>query len=663
LNHRFWQRRFAGRADVVGATVQINGEPATIVGVMPPGFDFPVQEDMWMPVTRTPQLMQRGLTPGGFTAVGRLRDGATREEARAQLETVNRRLAEAYPQTNRGLVPTEATHAEISSGANAYTIWGSLWTGACVILAIACANLANLALVRVIKRRHELATRLALGAGRARIIRQILLESLLLATAAGVMAWWIARWGLNWWTDATASRYQIIDAGANIQTLSYLAGITLLAAFLLSLPPILVLLRMGAGTLTTDTRRATQSRSVKRLANVLVAVQMALAIVLLSSAGVLFRSLLNIVGANIGVTDSDHVLVGTLRLPSDKYPDAETRRRYFARVETMLRTAAGVGPVSLATTTPVRWAPPRPIEIDGRPTPREGDPPIAFIAATPAYFPALQARAASGRLFSEADTTTGAPVVVVNQSFADRFWPGETPLGKRLRDTAGGRLGEWRVVVGVVPNIMQNDPLRQEFEPIVYVPFAQGQAPRVAFFLMRTTTPAGEVTETVRAMLREVDPDVALEDVDSLTGRLAFDRDFMDAEHSELNKHATLAPVFAGIALLLAGVGLAAVVAYSVTQRTKEIGVRMAIGAAAADVLRMVVREGMMPVAAGLAVGFGASLAFNRVLQSLLVGVSPYDTATMVTAPVALILTALLACLVPARRAMRVEPAIALRQE
>jgi putative ABC transport system permease protein len=252
---------------------------------------------------------------------------------------------------------------------------------------------------------------------------------------------------------------------------------------------------------------------------------------------------------------------------------------------------------------------------------------------------------------------------VVNESFAATFWPGERPLGKRIRAIEERKPGDWRTVVGVVPNIMQGDPLRQRFKAVVYVPLRQEPPGRRAWLLVRARVPTDHVARAVRAEVQKLDSEVLFADLTTLKAHFAFNRDSMDAEHSELAKQAAVSPVFALIALLLAAVGLYAVIAYSVSQRTKEIGVRMAIGAVAEDIRRMVLRGGMLPVAIGMMLGLAASLAVNRILQSQLVGVSPYDLITMAGAPVVLILVALLACLIPAQRAMRVDPAIALRHE
>lgn len=274
LNYRFWASRFNKRADVVGLTVHINGAPATIIGVMPERFDFPLPatDDLWMPVVRTPELQQRDITAGGFTVVGRLRNGVSLREARAELETINRRLAAAYPATNRHLVPTVATHSEFNSGRDATLIWGSLWAAAWFVLLIACANVANLMLVRATGRWREFATRIALGAGQGRIMRQLFLESLVLTAVAGAFGWWITNWSVRAWTTVTASRYQVLDYTVDASTLAYLVAISALAAVGCALTPISRIWQLGVnGALSVDARGVTQGLRGKRLAAGLVA--------------------------------------------------------------------------------------------------------------------------------------------------------------------------------------------------------------------------------------------------------------------------------------------------------------------------------------------------------------------------------------------------------
>jgi predicted permease len=661
LSYRFWVARFGKRPDIVGLGVHINDAPATIVGVMPEGFDFPQLENLWMPLAHTPDLLRRG--PGGYMAFGRLAEGVTAAAARAELQTIARRLEAAYPATNRGVVPRVDAWSQFFIGPDAATVYGSLWAAAWFVLLIACANLANLALARTVGRSHEFSTRIALGAGQGRMTRQILLEGLALSSVAATLGWWIARWSVRTWAVATASRYQILDYSVDSGTLAYLLAISIAAAVLFSLAPIGRILQIGVnGAFKGGARGVTQNLRGKHLASALVAVQMALAIVLLAGAGVLVRSLLNVVGAKTGVREPENVLIGHLKFPSGTRPSAAMNLDYFDQIETRLRTIPGIADESVASAVPVGSGNLRPFEIDGRPSEPDAGEAAQFLSAGSNYFRLMGASALAGREFNDGDRMTAPPVAIVNQSFAARFFPGEQPVGKRVRAINGNQPGEWRTVVGVVPNIMQGDATRQRFKPLVYVPFRQ-QPSLGAFFFARTAVPPRQVAAAVRAEVQNLDPDVALEDFTTLKASFAFDRDRMDIEHAEMGKHAAVAPIFAVLALLLAAIGLYAATAHSVSRRTKEIGVRIAIGAAAEDIRRLIFREGMTPVLAGLLAGLTVSLGVNRILQSQLVGVSPYDLLTMAGAPVVLIAVALIGCLSPARRAMRVDPAVALRHE
>lgn len=505
-------------------------------------------------------------------------------------------------------------------------------------------------------------------------MRQILVEGLALASVGGTLAWWITKWSVRTWAVSTVSRYQVQNYVVDTRTLSYLVATSVVAAILFSIVPTYKVVQLGLGdALKGDARGVTQSRRGKHLTLGLVAGQMALAIVLLSGASVLVRSLLKIVDADAGVHDPQHVLVAGIKLPSDEYTSPDTRLAYFDRIETQLRTILGIDEVTVASTIPVNAARSRPLEIEGRPGPPDQDESVGFLTTGSDYFRVVGASVISGRDFNTGDRMESLPVAIINQSFADKFWPSEQPLGKTLRVTDRTKSNAWRVVVGVVPNIMQGDATRQRFAPLVYIPFQQeptalavdssNTAFNGAYFLLHSRVPADHVAETVRSELQKSDPDMILEDFMTLDRNFAFRRGRMDLAHAELGKYASVAPIFAVIALLLAAIGLGAVIAHSVNQRTKDIGIRMAIGAAAQDIRMMVLSDGMLPVAIGMTLGLVVSLAVNRMLQSQLVGVSPYDPVTMVGAPAVLTLVALLACLIPARRAMNVDPTIALRHD
>lgn len=667
LNHRLWESRYQKRADVVGSEVQINGALATIIGVMPDGFDFPTRQQLWMPVVRTPELLRRGLTPEGFTAVGRLREGVTPQTAAAELEAINRRLEDSYPTTNRGLKPSVATYAEITAGPDSRIIWGSLWGSAWFVFLIACANLSNLALVRNLGRWREFSIQLSLGANVRQVARQIVVENAILAAVAGPFALVLTAWSLRSWALATESQYQIVDYSVTVGTIAYVVGMMLLSAVCCSVAPVTRLMQLASrGALSADGRWFTSDMRGKRLASALVAGQMALAIVLLAGAGVLVRSFVNIVSADVGVRQPEHMLVAGLRLPPAQYPTPASRVTYFERLGGELKTIAGVDAQSASTAVPAGWPGfPLKFEIDGGSPARDEERLVQVVTIAPEYFRAMGGSAIGGREFEDGDRLGAAPVAIVNQRFVERFWPTEQPVGKRLLVTRGGEPGLWRTVVGVAPNVMQTRPgdtTRQQFVPLVYLPLRQEPAAR-AFVLVRTGPMADAIAPAVRALIQQLDPNVVVTDLSSLKSRLAFDRDAMDATHSELGKHATMAPAFALLALFVASIGLGAVISHSVRQRTREIGIRIAIGAAARDVRSLILREGMRPVAVGVGAGVAGAIGVNRLLQSQLVGVSPYDPVTMAAAPLLLIVVALAAVQVPVSRALGVDPAIALRHE
>jgi predicted permease len=656
LNHRFWRARFQGRPDIVGTRVTVNERPATIVGVMPERFDFPlkIDGDMWMPLTVTPALTRRGSTDSGLAVIGRLRDGVRRDEGRAELETVNRRLEADHPETNHGVVPLLMSHAYMNSGPHAGLIWGSLWMASWFVLLIACANLANLALVRTVGRWRELATKLALGAGTGRVIRQLSIECLLAACVAGLLAWRVVVWCVGTWDTITASQYQVLDYSIDAASLAYLAAITLCAAVLIAIAPVVRIRQIGtAAALKGDARGVSRGARAAHLAGSLVAVQVALAIVLLAGAGLLVRSFTQIVGADTGVGEADRVMT------SVRFSTPSLRQQYFDRLEAALRTVPGVERVALASTLPVRFAPARPFEVEGR-LRQEGEESIGAVRAGEDYFAVLGVTPIEGRAFGPDDRAATQPVAVVNAGFAERFWPGESAIGRRIRPTGAS---PWRVIVGVVPNVLQSDPLRQTFKPLVYLPLGQEAAGLATYWLARTTAAPEAVSGTLRVAVESVDSDVPLSNFRTLRQSFAFDRDFMDLEHSELGKYSKVAPIFAGIALLLSAIGLIAVIAHSVSQRTKEIGVRLAMGATGRDIRRLILQEGLSPVAMGVLAGLALSLTVNRVLESQLVGVSPYDPHVMIGAPLILTLIAVAASLLPARRAVAVDPVVALRHD
>jgi putative ABC transport system permease protein len=656
LNYNFWERRYGKDPTVIGRIVEKNGAPMTIVGVMPQGFSFPQKMEVWVPLVKTPNVLDRG-NRDTWCVVGRLADGATVENARTEIETIAKRLAIQYPATNRDFRPVVGPFHEFFIGPNAMLIYGSMWGAVGFVLLIACANLANLLLARAIHRSREISIRIALGAWRWRIIQQLLIESVMLSGVGGFVGWWIARWGVRTYELAMAAKssWLIIDYTMDERVLGYLIALSIGTGLLFGLAPALRLSELDVNVALKDGGRgATGGGHGQHLSALLVTGEMALAVVLLAGAGVMIRSYLKIHSADMGV-NTTNILGGAVDLSPTKYPRPEDRISFYDRLTARLQAMPGVESVATADTLPSWGSSKFPYELAGAPSSDDlRRPKLSTLKISPSYFRTLRAALRSGREFNDADVASGVPVAIVNQLFASKAWQGNDPVGRRLRLFEGNIPGPWVTVVGVVSNIMQNDLNRQRFDPVLYVPYRQTPG-RGAWILVRTRNSSSGLTNAFRREVQALDPDLPMYGPMSIADRMER---FWDSRF-----YGSLFLIFAGIALLLASIGLYTVVAHSVGQRTQEIGVRMAVGAEARDILALVCRQGLLPSGLGLAIGLAASLAVNRVLASALVQVSPADPISLVIASAALVVSAILGCLIPARRAMRVDPMVALRHE
>jgi putative ABC transport system permease protein len=504
---------------------------------------------------------------------------------------------------------------------------------------------------------------MALGAGRDRLIRQLALEHFLLATIAGVVAAWLSALGTRIWSTATATLYSSYDYSASASTSVYLIAVTLGAAALVTLAPVARLWRLDVNAaLKHETRSSTIDRRAKYLSDAFVAGQMTLAVILIAGAGVLGRSVWNIVSADVGVDSPERVLIGNVVLPAERYGTPESRLAFFETLKAKLASLPAVEAAAIGNARPVDDFEPRAVEVESDPSERHATP---IFASGADYFRALGATVLSGRDFAAADRAGAPPVALVNQRFADAYFAGQNPIGQRIRIYEKYRLepDEWRTIVGIVSNVMQNESARQQFHPAAYLPLSQ-QSGESLWFFVRATQVWDGIGDAIRAQVREVDPKLEIADYSTLEASLGFK--FNSPQMGRLNdlaKNAVIAPIYASLALLLAVVGVYAVVARSVGRRRTEMGIRMALGASPSKIRRLVLVEGMAPVGVGLVLGIVASLAVNRILQSQLVGVSPYDVATLSLAPLVLITVALVACLRPASRAVKVDPAITLRQD
>ena len=657
LSYDFWQRRYNRDSGVIGRNVRMNGAPTTIIGVMGQGFSFPQKQDVWVPLVVTPD--RRREDRNLWFAFGRLADGATLESARAEMLTIGRRLATAYPGTNHEFVPHVRNFREFFIGPGETLIYASMWGAVGFVLLIACANLANLMLARALGRSREISVRLALGAGRWPVIRQQLVESVMLSSLGGVLGWWIAWWAVRLYAVVERgpglSPWRVLDYTMDYGIVAYFAAISIGTGLLFGLAPAIRLSRLDVNATLKDGGRGVTGVRGTRLSGILVSAEIALAVVLLAGAGVMMRSFLNVSAADIGANTSNVVTL-SLALPDVRYGRAESRIAFFEQLTTRLDSLPGVDAVAIGSRPPTSASTRLSFELAGTtPVDPHGRPETSSLVVSPAYFQTLGATLLAGRDFNDLDTPSGVPVVLVNERFATTHWRGEDALGKRLRVFEENQSSPWLTVVGVVSNVVQNST-RQEFEPLIYLPYRQRPMASMWVFV-RTRVPPASLATTVRREIQALDSDLPI-----WIGPMALS-DRLSAIYWDRGLYGLLFLIFAAIALLLASIGLYAVVAHSVTQRTQEIGVRMAMGATARQITGLVIQIGIVQAGTGLAIGLVASVAVNRLLRAELVQVSPGDPLALLGASAALIASVVLGCVIPARRAARVDPLVALRYE
>jgi len=653
LSHRLWQRRFASDAAVLGRSVNLSGRSYTVVGVMPPKQSFPNSDiDLWTPIAFDGATLQNHGSHY-LGAVARLKNGVSFEKATGELETIARRLEEAYPNSNKGWGVKTIPLVEVSVGTVRQSLWILLGAVAFVLL-IACANVANLLLVRSNARQREMAIRVAIGASRWQVMRQVLTESLMLSLLGGAAGLMLANWGIDallTLAPTVLPRTQEIRLDATVFSFTFLISVAtglmfgLLPALQSSTPNLNDALKEGGRGSVTSRRR-------QRVRHILVVSEVGLSMILLVGAGLLIRSFNRLEQVNPGF-DPRNALAVSMSLPSTKYAQEDDRRRFVSRVLEEVQSIPGVQAAGVGHVAPFNsdWV--VSIIVDGRPRPAPGESlSTNYYSVTPQYFKAMGIPLKSGRLFADSDTKDSPRVAVISESFAKRLFPNEDPIGKRVILTQGPEA--WREIVGIVGDVkhygLDRETTLQAYEPFMQIPFSG------LTFIVRAEGDLSSVSSAIRARVRSVDKDqpiITLRPMDEVVAASIGQRRFSTV----------LLTAFAGIALLLASVGLYGVMAYLVTQRTHEIGLRMALGAPRVNVLRLILGQGMLLTIIGLAVGLAGAFALTRLMGTMLFEVTATDPITFAGIPFVLAAVALLACYVPARRATKVDPIIALRYE
>ena len=655
LRYDLWQSRFGADPSIVGRSVQLNGVSTTVIGVMPQGFSFPTDQYLWTPLIPTTAALRRE-TPYARYAVARLAAGATIQSARLEMAVIGERLSSAYSSTNRGVSPVLQTFAEWSAGPKGSRLYEVALGAVALVLLIVCANTAILLLERTLARSRHVAIRSAIGATWTRIARELFLESFALSVLSGAVGWWIAVIGIRaYMLMLPSGEYtRILGYAMDYRTLGFVVAVSAGAGLIVSAIAATGLANVDLGhALRSGT--ATVSRNGARLAGLLVAFQIGLAVVLLAGSGLLVRTYVKIASADVGVRGDD-ILSMSMYVPPERYADAISRTTFYSRLRERLAALPGVESVGFGTAAPSEYVPTDPYELDGIESAEDSPrPTVARFVASADYFETLGIRVLAGRAFADTDGVSSAPVVIVNSLFARAHWPSKNPIGRRVRLFVGGQFTPWLTVVGVVANVMQNDQTRQRFDPLVYVPYEQSAQPNMFTFARTGIAPASLVA-AFRREVYELDPALPVPALWPLRER--FDRIYA---FERLSVKAFL--VFAMTAVLLASVGLYAVLSRTINKRTHEVGVRAALGATARDIRNLVIKAASAPVGLGLLVGSAASLVANRVLEPELVGVSASDPMTLSLVVLVLLIAAVGGCLVPLRRALRVNPVVALRHD
>jgi putative ABC transport system permease protein len=667
ISHDLWQRRFNSDPQVVGKTLWLDGKTVTVVGVMPTTVRFPSTDiQVWRPLAfQAEELSERQRGSRGLRVIGRLRPGATLNDAQTDMQTVARQLVEEHPQqytSNMGFAVTVLPLYEYVVGDVREALL-VLWGAVGFVLLIGCANVANLLLARAATRQKEIAIRTALGASRGRVVGQLLTESMLLALVGGVAGSLLALWGV----DAVVSLVpagtlpRLDELSVDARVLGFTLVVSLMTGLLFGLAPALRASRTElTEALKEGSRGATESLRRNRLRSLLVVTEIAMALVLLIGAGLLIRGFARLVSIPTGFNPDD-ALTMRIALPMSKYQERQQQADFFRRLIERVGALPGVEATGVVTSLPLSgWRNDWSISLEGirgmEGLPTDTLPQANYFAVNSDYFRAMGIPLLGGRTFSDEDND-GPPVVVINQTLARRFWPNENPIGKRLKTGGQQSPYPWRTIVGVVGDVRQTG-LETDVMPEIFVPYRDVRKAlmNAMFLVVRAGARPTSLVAAVRAAVAELDPDQAVSSIRTLEERVAL-------SVAERRFNMLLLGVFAALALVLAGVGIYSVMAYSVTERTHEIGVRMALGAQASDVLKLVVRQGMVLALIGVTIGLGAALALTRLMSSLLFEVSATDPATFVLMALLLAVVALLACWVPARRATRVDPMVALRYE
>jgi predicted permease len=662
LGHALWQSRFGSDSAIIGRSLTLDNQKHTVVGVMPSGFQFPVgfgylgkvlndPIDLYVPLAATGKELGRGHY--SFFAMGRLKPGITIDQARAEMTTIEGRLEQQYPDTNTGigikLVPTQEQTVKAIRPA-LLVLLGAV----AFLLLIACANIANLMLARGASRQKELAIRAALGASRLRVVRLLLSESLMLSLAGGCLGLLLAVWGTNALVALAPDNIpRLNEVGVDARVFGFTLAVSLVTGIVFGLVPALHAAKPDLNeALKEGLRGSMGSASGKRTRSVLVVVEVALSLVLIIGAGLMIKSFLRLQQMNIGF-NPDHVLAVSVSLPSSRYPEDRQQVAFFQEALERLQSLPGIQSAGATTGLPLTLdIHGSDFRIEGHPEPEAGKEMIINTrSVSPGYFGTLGISLIKGRDFSDRDKSEAPAAAIINDELARIYFSGEDPIGKRI---SFDDRQSWISIVGIIGDVKQLG-LDSSAKPEVYFPYLQVVAPEMSLVIRTSSNPLS-LAAALKSQIQMIDKDLPIDDAKTMQQLLA-------ESSSGRRFNMLLLSVFAAVALVLAIVGIYGVMSYTVARRTHEIGIRVAVGAQPLDVFRMVIGQGMKLAIIGVACGLAGAFGLTRLMTTMLFGVEPTDPATFVSIAVLLTGVTLVACYIPARRATKVDPLVALRYE
>ena len=663
LSYSLWQRRFGANPQLVGNSITLDGQNYTVVGIAPAGFQYPDKTEVWIPPFRLAPALSERMDPtqvrgfGFLSAVALLKPGVTVPQAAGEMETITARLRQQYPESNnRRFNRVVSLHTDLvgDTGGMLWLLFGAV----SFVLLIACANVANLLLAQAASRQKEMAIRTALGASRWRVTQQLLIESTVLALAGGALGLLLALWSVAIMTGLLPKDFpRLAEISMDWRVLAFTLGASVLTGILFGLAPALQVSKGDVQKSLKESGRGTSgSRHHNRLRNALIVGEVALSVVLLVGAGLLFRSFIQLQSVKAGF-NPEQLLTLRLTPSGPRYAADPDYMSFYSQVMNRVSVLPAVHSVGAINTLPLLKGPTTGVRIEGGPVLRRDQMPSThFRSVSSGYFQTMNVPIVQGRAFTERDTQDAPRVIIINQALARRDFPDQNPLGRRINMGGTDPQGQpiWWEIVGVAADVRSVE-LREEAAPELYLSALQETWTGMSMVVRTDIEPAG-LTPQIRGIVTDVDKSAPVSEVKTM-------EQIVSSAITQPRFNLFLLGLFSGIALLLSAAGIYGVTSYSVTQRTHEFGIRMALGAQASDVLKMTLGQGMRLIAAGVVIGLVASFALTRLLKTLVFGVSVTDPLTFVSITVVLSFAALLACYIPARRATRVDPLIALRYE